>query len=444
MTTTTTTTQIIIQRLLLQNNDDDESDSNNNNKIPHVLASVLSNVFLFVLIFGLSVTVPVSKLKKQLRNVYAVGTGIVLQFGIMPALGYAAIQMGTSNSSFTFPMGLALLVVTSSPGGSYSNWWCSVFNADLALSVAMTAISTILSIGLLPANLLLYSHLTYKDHDDDILDALDFSSLFLSLGIVIGAILLGLLVSWKIGKKKNGRIRKWANHGANLSGLALIVFSALLSSLGGDENSEEDNEDEESMAKLWSQEWTFYTLVAFPCLVGMILSNALGKYLFRLSKPECVTIAIECAYQNVGIAVSVSVTLFSDPVQRSQALVVPLYYGLVEAILIGMYCIVAWKAGWTKAPPTDRFCQVVSHSYVGDDDDDDDDSVDNDDYATNRRNRRRSLMVSVPEGDALHLPHHNDDDFLLDPDTTKESNTPNRNRLPSEDTVATTGMEIEC
>mmetsp|Transcript_12243 Transcript_12243/g.17961 ORF Transcript_12243/g.17961 Transcript_12243/m.17961 type:complete len:402 (+) Transcript_12243:217-1422(+) len=400
------TTTTIIQRLL----EDTTQEQQDGGALPHLLASILSNLFLFVLIFGLSVTVPVNKLKHQLSNGYAVGTGIVLQFGIMPALGFVAVLLG----KFSFPMGLALLVVTSSPGGSYSNWWCSIFNADLALSVAMTAISTILSIGLLPANLFLYSHLTYHDQGDGVLDALDFGSLFLSLGIVIGAIVSGLLVSWRLGSRKGKRIRKWASRGANLSGLALIVFSAVLSSIGG------ENEDSEDSAKLWSQEWTFYVLVAFPCLIGMTLSNVLGKYLFRLSKPECVTIAIECAYQNVGIAVSMAVTLFKDPTERSQALVVPLYYGLVEAVLIGIYCVVAWKAGWTKAPPSDSICQVLSQNYEVDEDDSDDEKI----------------IIDEEQGE--------EDDFLGSlNDDRKEQVTTNRNRLASEDTV-TTDFEMEC
>ena len=43
-----------------------------------------------------------------------------------------------------------LMVVVSSPGGAYSNWWCSLFNADLALSITATTCSTVLSVGLLP------------------------------------------------------------------------------------------------------------------------------------------------------------------------------------------------------------------------------------------------------------------------------------------------------
>ena len=70
-----------------------------------------------------------------------------------------------------------------------------MFNADLALSVTMTAISTILSCIALPANLLLYSQFSY---DDDVVALLDWTSLFIALVIVIGAISLGLICSAKI------------------------------------------------------------------------------------------------------------------------------------------------------------------------------------------------------------------------------------------------------
>jgi hypothetical protein len=46
-------------------------------------------------------------------------------------------------------------------GGSFSNWWCSVFNVDLALSVALTTISTASSVFMLPLNLFVYARLAY-------------------------------------------------------------------------------------------------------------------------------------------------------------------------------------------------------------------------------------------------------------------------------------------
>ena len=48
----------------------------------------LSNVFLFLLIFGMSATVDVDSLVRQLKNKYAIFMGCLMQFGIMPFLGY--------------------------------------------------------------------------------------------------------------------------------------------------------------------------------------------------------------------------------------------------------------------------------------------------------------------------------------------------------------------
>jgi len=69
-----------------------------------------------------------------------------------------------------------------------------MFNADLALSVTMTAISTLLSVIMLPANLMLYARLSYEGN---ILDILDWWALFTAIAIVIGAITLGLFCSAK-------------------------------------------------------------------------------------------------------------------------------------------------------------------------------------------------------------------------------------------------------
>ena len=71
---------------------------------------------------------------------------------------------------------------------------------------------------------------------------------------------------------------------------------------------------------------------------------------------------MECCYQNTGIATSIAITAFSGP-QLAEALGVPLYYGILEAVILGLYCIVAWKCGWSKAPANEQICTVISKSY---------------------------------------------------------------------------------
>jgi predicted Na+-dependent transporter len=224
-----------------------------------------------------------------------------------------------------------------------SNWWCSLFNASLALSVGMTSVSSLLSIGLLPANLMLYGWLAYgvvlQGDEINIVAALDFGAIFITLGVVMGAIISGLYVSYKYD---NATFHRRANHVGSVSGITLILFSAFLGS--GVDGAE---------TNFWSLPWSFYIGTAFPCVLGMSLANIVARS-FTLPYPEIVAISIECCYQNTAIATSVAVTMFSNPTERAEAVSVPLFYGIVEAVVIGLYCIWAWKAGWTKAPPDEK------------------------------------------------------------------------------------------
>jgi predicted Na+-dependent transporter len=63
------------------------------------MGAIAADLLLFFLVFGMSATTDIADVRKQLRNRNALLTGISLQFII------------------------TLLVVTSSPGGSYSNWY---------------------------------------------------------------------------------------------------------------------------------------------------------------------------------------------------------------------------------------------------------------------------------------------------------------------------------
>jgi predicted Na+-dependent transporter len=80
-------------------------------------AEVGAHVLLFLLVFGMSATVDIGHMRKQLRNKYALLTGIALQFFILPFVGFLIVKILKMDA----PMGITLLVVTSSPGGSYSN-----------------------------------------------------------------------------------------------------------------------------------------------------------------------------------------------------------------------------------------------------------------------------------------------------------------------------------
>ena len=79
---------------------------------------VIGYVILYFLIFGMSATVEFANFKKQIRNKTAILTGVALQFVFLPLLGFAVVKLLNLDEI----LGTTLLIVTSSPGGSYSNW----------------------------------------------------------------------------------------------------------------------------------------------------------------------------------------------------------------------------------------------------------------------------------------------------------------------------------
>jgi predicted Na+-dependent transporter len=87
----------------------------------------------------------------------------------------------------------------------------------------------------------------------------------------------------------------------------------------------------------------------------MTVANIVSRS-FHLTPSEVMALSIECCYQNTAIATSVAVTMFLDPTERAEAVSVPLFYGVVEAVIIGVYCVCAWKLGWTKAPSNEKVC----------------------------------------------------------------------------------------
>ena len=309
-------------------------------------AEFIGYCLLFLLVFGMSGTVEIKSLQKQVRNARAICIGLGMQFLISPAIGFLVVKI------FNLPQetGIMILVITTSPGGSYSNWWCSLFNAELALSVTMTTLSTLLSVILLPTNLVLYTRWTYSPA---VVKSLDWGDLIVSLVVVISGISGGLLASYMTRRRGRTAIfRTRANRIGNVAGVLLIALSFTISSTDQD-------------TTLWDRDPRFYIGCALPAVLGLAMANYLAIRA-QLEPPERVAVAVEACYQNTGIATSVALTLYRGS-RRAEAIGVPLYYGMVEAVMLAIYCLVCWKKGWTKAPPSDNICRVLYHSYEVDD-----------------------------------------------------------------------------
>ena len=212
-----------------------------------------------------------------------------MQFLILPFIGFVVVKA----LQLPAATGITLLVVTSSPGGSYSNWWCSLFNAELSLSVTMTAISTLLSTVMLPTNLILYARWTYTSA---VVKSLDWSALFISLAVVLSGISAGLLASMNAKHRgQSSRFHRRANLLGNFSGISLITLSVTVSS-------------SDHKVSLWNQDVLFYMGVALPAVIGLGIATFLTTRM-QLEKPERVAVAVESCYQNTGMRFQLGILL---------------------------------------------------------------------------------------------------------------------------------------
>jgi BASS family bile acid:Na+ symporter len=107
---------------------------------------------LGLVMFGMGMTLTPASFGEVLRRPSRVGLGVVLQFGLMPAAAWlAGTALGLP------PAVLAgLVLVGSCPGGTASNVICYLGRGDVALSITLTAASTVLAVFLTPILTWLY------------------------------------------------------------------------------------------------------------------------------------------------------------------------------------------------------------------------------------------------------------------------------------------------
>lgn len=326
-------------------------------------------IFLLCILASLQASqVDLVEFKQRFNKPLGIVIGLVCQFIFLPAAGFASIRIFFPDKPV---YGIPLLVTVCSPGGSYSNWWCSLFNSDLPLSMAMTTASSLFAVATLPINILIYLRLAYPNRDGSV--ALDWGGLFTSLGIVVAGIFGGLIV----GNRDPSRRATLGKLG-NASGVCLVLLGFFFSS--------------NSSAPIWARDDDFYIGVSVPCLFGLVISLGFA-YVCGLPRPQCLSVTIETCYQNTAIPLAVILSSFSnDDVALCKsvgvnpegagegkgggedgvsvtcdvigiAAGVPTFYQMVQILALGFVCVYGWKAGWTYAPPEHSMWKVLMRNY---------------------------------------------------------------------------------
>lgn len=238
------------------------------------------NYLLGVVMFGMGLTLNLQDFKIVFSRPKDVIIGCLAQFTIMPLLAWGLARAFSLDEA----LALGVVLVGCCPGGTASNVIAYLAKGDLALSVGMTGVSTLLAPFLTP---LLTWALAGKSVDVDV------ASMFLSiLWVVILPIVIGLLVKWIWPKFTE----KATDYLPAISSLAIAFIVAIVISANAN--------------KLLAGGFIIVLVVILHNLCGLGLGYLIG-WLLRLSEPKKRAISIEVGMQNSGLASSLATIHFA-------------------------------------------------------------------------------------------------------------------------------------
>lgn len=277
---------------------------------PNLLSHVqpkLINYLLGLVMFGMGLTLNLQDFKVVFSRPRDVIVGCLAQFTIMPLLAWGLSRLFSLDEALT----LGVVLVGCCPGGTASNVITYLAKGDLALSVGMTGVSTLLAPFLTP---LLTWLLAGKTVDVNIV------SMFLSiLWVVILPIVVGFIVKRLWPKFTEATVA----YLPAVSTLAIAFIVAIIISANAH--------------KLLLGGFVIVGVVMLHNLSGLGLGYLIGRWL-KMSSPKRKAVSIEVGMQNSGLASSLATIHFAIyPMATIPGAIFSVWHNISGAIVARLY-----------------------------------------------------------------------------------------------------------
>lgn len=282
---------------------------------PLVFTPVLPwvNTLLMLIMFSMGIHLKFDDFKRVLSRPSPVAAGIFLHYLLMPLAAWLLAMI------FRMPADLAagMILVGSVASGTASNVMIYLAKGDVALSVTISAVSTLVGVFATPVLTRLYT-----DASIDV----DIMGMLLSiLQIVILPVALGIVAHYLFARFVH-KLEPWLPAFSMICILAII--SAVVAASAGN-----------------------IATVGVQIIIAVILHNLIGLAggywggrLFGFDESTCRTLAIEVGMQNSGLAAALGKTYFSALAALPGALF-SVWHNLSGSLLAGY---------WSGKPITDQ------------------------------------------------------------------------------------------
>ena len=240
---------------------------------------------LAFIMFTLGIGLTVADFARVARQPKDFLVGMVSQIFLLPLVGFGLLNIWTVSPEIA----LGVMIIAAAPGGVTSNILTSFATGDVALSISLTAIISLISVLTIPLIVVFsYSYFIGEAAKGDVSITKTALSVFL---IVTVPVLLGLLVRHFAA----GFAERFEGVGRNASTLLFVLV--LLGAIFKERANIVD----------------FYAQAGLITLALNVIMLVLAWFLaawFGSGQPQKIAISIECGLQNGTLAIAVATLLF--------------------------------------------------------------------------------------------------------------------------------------
>ena len=243
-------------------------------------------LMLFLVMIGMGLTLTGKDFAILIAKPKGIIIGEVLQFGVMPliAAGLGYLMGFHENYPYIY---VGMILITATPGGVTSNLMTHYAKGDVALSVSLTSISTVLSIFFVP--LLLNA---YCANIPDV--KVPTNTIALTI-IVLVIVPLGIGMLFRKLKESFARRLIPIFNILGIIALLFLIIAGILSNLEGFADTERHGV-------------LFYTMVLSLTASGLIVGGILPK-LLKIKNYQVRAISLETGLRNASLAMTISLLI---------------------------------------------------------------------------------------------------------------------------------------
>ncbi len=265
------------------------------------------NYLLMLVMFGMGLTLNEKDFRVVFTRPKEILIGFAAQFTIMPLLAF------TLGKAFALDAGLlaGLVLVGTCPGGTASNVMTYLAKGDVALSVGMTSVNTLLAPIMTPAVTYILLRTSVQ---------VDILSMFLSIiKVVIVPIAAGVVI--------NRYCRKFSELTAGVLPLISVAAITLIVASVVSHNSD----------RIMTTGIKVFAVVVLLNICGYICGYAVGA-VFKLPSAKRKTMSIEIGMQNSGLAASLAAMAFASmPTAAVPGAIFSVWHNISGALLADFY-----------------------------------------------------------------------------------------------------------